>query len=151
DLGAPAVAQGTLDTRAEGPSRLHILEVGSNPCCDRAARNAAVERRAVLDLAVRDASRTIEQHVRAPQETQPAARRAEPLKLVIGRRRERNGHGAGDGTVEGRTALLAGALEVGFPAPHPSTELIVVAGLARRRSRRRSSATAMSGRRPYRG
>src|SRR6202008_3227520 len=65
----------------------------------------------------------------APQDTQPAARRAKPLKLVIGRHRERNAEGAGGNAVDGRTTLLAGALEIGFPTPYPGAELIVVAGL----------------------
>src|SRR6516162_6671984 len=129
ELGAPAAAQGRFDAGAGGPSRLDIAEAGDGRCCERGGRKAAVERRAVLDLAVRDTSRPIEQHVGAPQDTQPAARRAEPLNLVIGRHRERNSDGAAHNTVEGRTALLAGGLEVGFEAPHPGAELIVVAGL----------------------
>src|SRR5262249_26366759 len=131
ELGAPAAPKGTLDTCAGGPSGLHIVEVGVGRCRDRAAQCAAVERHPVLDLTVGDASRTIDQDVRAPQETQPGARRAEPLELVVGRHRYRNG--ADDGVVEGtserRATCLAGELEIGFEAPTQGAELIVIAGL----------------------
>src|SRR5262249_42494350 len=94
------------------------------------AQCAGVERRAVPDLTVGDACRTVDQDVRAPQETQPAARRAEPLELVVGRHRYRNGaDDGGEGTSERRTTFLAGALEIGFQAPYPGAELIVIARL----------------------
>src|SRR5262245_28209605 len=128
ELGAPAATQGALDAGADGPSGLHILEGGDGRCRDRSG--ADVQDRAVLDLTVGDTRRTIDQDVRAPQEAQPAARGAEPLELVVGRQRRGNGADAGDeDTSQRRATLLAGTLEIGFPAPHPAAELIVVAGL----------------------
>src|SRR3954467_3246797 len=119
ELGGPATPDGPFDTRTRGPAGLHVLEGPG----DRRARRS--DRGGILDLTVGDTGRSVEQHVGRPQHAQTGARGAEPGELMIGgQRRDRK-----RGDLERRAALLARSLNVGFKAPDPLAELIVVARL----------------------
>jgi hypothetical protein len=118
ELAAPAAAEGTLEAGAGGPSGLHVLE---GPGCGTDVGHS--NRCAILDLAIRNAERSVGQDIRTPQDAKAGPGGPKPVEFVVGGDR---GERSDD---EGRAALLAGGLNVGFKTPHPRAELVVVAGL----------------------
>src|SRR5437762_14057717 len=118
DLCAPASPKCPFDAGARGPTSAQVVH-----SCDSTGRTSERGGKGVLDLAIGHAGRSVQQEIGRRQEAEARPGGAEPLELMVGRER-RAGNNRND-----RAAFLTGGLNVGFKAPHPRAELIVVTGL----------------------